>query len=176
MNPIFFEHFVFLFQVIDLCRTMSSNTRIFSFGLGHSPSRALVKGLARATNGYFVFVPPNSKVDTYVGSQLGRALQPSIVNAKLEWHGLSTNRWKPPRTVPPLYVDDRVLVYELFEDPMEIANVKANLVVNGQTISSIKLPNITVSKRETIRRLAAKSLIQELQHQKTNTEQIGYVI
>ncbi|CAF4753473.1 unnamed protein product, partial [Rotaria sp. Silwood2] len=51
----------YLIIVIELCRSMSSNTRIFSFGLGHSPSRSLVKGLARATNGYCVFVPPKSK-------------------------------------------------------------------------------------------------------------------
>jgi hypothetical protein len=155
---------------------MSSTTRIFSFGLGYSPSRALVKGLARATNGYFVFVPPNAKVDTYVGSQLGRALQPSIVNAQLEWHGLSSNRLKPPRTVPPLYVDDRILAYELFEDPLQIENVKVNLVVKGQTINSIKLSNTAVRKRDTIRRLAAKALIQELQHKKSNTEKNEYVI
>jgi hypothetical protein len=155
---------------------MSSTTRIFSFGLGHSPSRALVKGLARATNGYFVFVPPNAKVDTYVGSQFGRALQPAIVNARLEWHGLSTNRWQPPRTIPPLYVDDRVLVYELFEDQLKTENVRVDLVVKGQTISSIKLPSNVVQKRDTIRRLAAKALIQELQHQKSNTEEKEYVI
>ncbi|CAF3914265.1 unnamed protein product, partial [Rotaria sp. Silwood1] len=78
-------------EVIELCHSMSSTTRIFTFGLGHSPSRSLVKGLARATNGHFVFIPPGEKVDTYVGSQLRRALKPSIVNARLEWHGLSSS-------------------------------------------------------------------------------------
>ena len=53
-------------EVLDLCRSMASSTRIFSFGLGKSPSRSLVKGLARATNGRFVFIPPNASVDTYV--------------------------------------------------------------------------------------------------------------
>src|ERR1700722_18923111 len=95
---------------------MSSTTRIFSFGLGHSPSRSLVKGLARATNGQFVFVPPNEKVDTYVGNQLSRALQPSVVDARLEWQGLSSlNVTQSPTTIPPLYVGDRVLVYTLLE-------------------------------------------------------------
>ncbi|CAF1583580.1 unnamed protein product, partial [Adineta ricciae] len=53
-------------EVIQLCASMSSTTRIFSFGLGYSPSRALVKGLAQATNGASIFVPPNSPVDEYV--------------------------------------------------------------------------------------------------------------
>jgi hypothetical protein len=156
---------------------MSSTTRIFSFGLGHSPSRSLVKGLARATNGYFVFVPPNSKVDTYVGSQFGRALQPALVNAQLEWHGLSVNRLQAPQTIPPLYVDDRVLIYELLEgDQLKTEDVRVDLVVKGRKISSIKLPNNVAHKRDTIRRLAAKALIQELQHQKSNTQEKAYVI
>jgi len=153
---------------------MSSTTRIFSFGLGHSPSRSLVKGLARATNGYFVFVPPDSKVDTYVGSQFGRALQPSLVNARLEWHGLSTNGSQAPKTIPPLYINDRVLVYELLENnQLKTQNVSVDLIVNEHKISSIKLPSNIVHKKDTVRRLAAKALIQELQHEKDNTEEEG---
>jgi hypothetical protein len=150
---------------------MASTTRIFSFGLGYSPSRSLVKGLARATNGYFVFVPPNSKVDTYVGSQLGRALQPSLVNARLEWHGLFTKGLQAPKTIPPLYIDDRVLVYQLLDgDELKTQNVSVDLVVDQHKVSSIKLPNNIGRKRDTIRRLAAKTLIQELQHEKSTTE------
>ena len=147
---------------------MVSTTRIFSFGLGHSSSRSLVKGLARATNGYFVFVPPNSKVDTYVASQFGRALQPSIVNAQLQWHGVSTSGSQAPKRIPPLYVNDRVLVYALLDhDQLNNGNVTVDLVVEGHTISSIRLPSNVAEKRDTIRRLAAKALIQELQHQKS---------
>ncbi|CAF3602122.1 unnamed protein product [Rotaria sordida] len=157
-------------EVIELCRSMSSTTRIFSFGLGHSPSRSLVKGLARATNGYFVFVPPNSKVDTYVGSQLGRALQPSLVNARLEWYGLSTTGLQAPKTIPPLYINDRVLIYQLLEgDELKNQNISVTLFVGDHKIDSIKLLSNSVHKQDTIRRLAAKALIQELQHEKSNT-------
>ncbi|CAF4663070.1 unnamed protein product, partial [Rotaria sp. Silwood2] len=72
--------------VLNLCRSMASSTRIFSFRLGKSPSRSLVKGLARSTNGRFVFVPPNSSVDVYVGEQLQRALQPCITNILVNWN------------------------------------------------------------------------------------------
>ena len=46
----------------------------------------LVKGLARSTNGRFVFVPPNSSVDVYVGEQLQKALQPCITNVHVKWN------------------------------------------------------------------------------------------
>lgn len=157
--------------MIDLCRSMASTTRVFSFGLGYSSSRSLVKGLARATNGYFVFIPPKSKVDTYVASQLDRARQSSIVNAELQWHGLSTSVLQAPTRIPPLYVNDRVLVYALLDREQSVSgNVTVDLVVEGHTISSIQLPNNVAEKRDTIRRLAAKALIQELQHQKSDDE------
>ena len=73
-------------EVLDLCRSMSTSTRIFSFGLGLSPSHSLVKGLARATNGRFVFIPPYTNVDLYVGEQLQKALQPCITNIEIKWN------------------------------------------------------------------------------------------
>ncbi|CAF2625252.1 unnamed protein product [Rotaria sp. Silwood2] len=72
--------------VLDSCRSMASSTRIFSFGLGKPPSQSLVKCFARSTNGRFVFVPPNSSVDIYVGEQLQRALQPCITNIHVNWN------------------------------------------------------------------------------------------
>ena len=50
-------------EVMDLCRSMSTSSRIFSFGLGHAPSRSLIKGLARSTNGRFVFIPSVTSVN-----------------------------------------------------------------------------------------------------------------
>ena len=155
---------------------MSATMRIFSFGLGYSPSRALVKGLARATNGYFVFVPPDDKVDSYVGSQLGRALQPSLVNARLQWHGLSINGSQAPQTIPPLYINDRVLVYALFAvNPFEKKNVSVDVMIDDHKISSIRLSDSKVRRSDTIRRLAAKALIQELEHKNRNEQGVGYV-
>ena len=154
---------------------MSSDTRIFSFGLGHSPSRALVKGLARATNGYFVFVPPDSKVDVYFGTQLRRALQPSLVNARLEWHGLTTNALQAPKTISPLYINDRVLVYELLEnDQLKKSNISVDLIVGDHKIDSIRISGNKIQKGDTIRRLAAKALIQELQHEKISPSSTKY--
>lgn len=149
---------------------MSSTTRIFSFGLGSSPSRSLVKGLARATNGYFVFVPPGSKVDTYVGSQLARALQPSLTNARLAWHGATTNQSQSPKTIPPLYINDRVLIYEFLENVPKKHNISVDVLIGEQRLTTIKLPNNVGEKHSTIRRLAAKALLQELQHDKQSTD------
>ena len=105
-------------EVMNLCRSMSTSSRIFSFGLGHAPSRALIKGLARSTNGRFVFIPPGTSVDTYVAQQLHKALQPSITNVKVKWNihsSTSLNIQTVPKLPPPVYVNDRLLFYALIE-------------------------------------------------------------
>jgi hypothetical protein len=113
---------------------MSTSTRIFSFGLGRSPRRSLVKGLARATNGRFVFIPPDTNVDTFVGHQLKKALQSSITNIHVKWN-LGRNVINVPTTTPPVYVNDRLIVYALVNDDNEagvliIIRVWNYLVIN----------------------------------------------
>ncbi|CAF3863968.1 unnamed protein product, partial [Rotaria magnacalcarata] len=152
-------------EVIELCRSMSSTTRIFSFGLGHMPSRSLVKGLARATNGQYVFIPPNNTVDMYVGIQLRRALQPSVVNGYLQWYWLWPNGLQAPRVIPPVYSGDRVLVYTLIDNyAFTRQPVTVEFRADNRRIGSDSLYSTDVRQGDTIRRLAAKALIQELQH------------
>ena len=155
--------------MIDLCRSISSSTRIFSIGLGDSASRSLVKGLARATNGYYTFIPPNAKVDTYVANQFNRALQPSIVDARLEWHGVEDVGQQAPTVIPPLYINDRVLVYQLFDgQTLSDKKITVDVMVGSNRLERFELPTGVEKSRSTIRRLAAKALIQELQHAKMN--------
>jgi hypothetical protein len=158
-------------EVMDLCRSMSTSARIFSFGLGHSPSRALVKGLARATNGRFVFIPPKSSVDVYVGEQLQKALQPCIINAHVQWDlGFPMNT--APVQTPPIYANDRFLVYALANTSASAFKHQSQVTIqaNDQCLGEAKIDRIPeVSQDMTIARLAAKALILELQHAKTAT-------
>jgi hypothetical protein len=155
-------------QVLDLCRSMATSVRIFSFGLGRSPSRSLVRGLARATNGRFVFIPPNSSVDIHVGEQLQKALQASITNVQIKWN-LGTSVMSAPTKVPPIYVNDRLIIYALADDPTSVFvhNSSVELHTDTYRISEAKVTRVpNVSKEGTIARLAAKALILELQHSK----------
>ncbi|CAF1304746.1 unnamed protein product [Rotaria sp. Silwood1] len=67
-------------QVIDLCRSMSTSTRIFSFGLGGSPSRSLVKGLARATNGRSFNAAKGSNISMSSDDDASDCAQSSPIN------------------------------------------------------------------------------------------------
>ncbi|CAF2920298.1 unnamed protein product [Rotaria sp. Silwood2] len=148
-------------EVLDLCRSMATSTRVFSFGLGHSPSRSLVKGLARATNGRFIFIPPNSSVDIHIGEQLQKALQLSITNIQVKWN-LGTTVMNAPIKIPTVYANDRLISYALANDPtfifghtssVELCNDKCRL--GAANIDGM----VNMSMNGTIARLAAKALI-----------------
>jgi hypothetical protein len=109
-------------QVLRLCHSMSNTTRIFSFGLGSSPSRALVKGLARVTNGSYVFIPPNTHVDIAVAQQLDKALEPCLVNIKIQCH-FNNDELKDyrisPKILPPIHAKQRLNVYLMMPKNIE---------------------------------------------------------
>ena len=156
-------------QVLNLCRTMATATRIFSFGLGRSPSRSLVKGLARATNGRFVFIPPDASVDVYVGEQLQKALQPCITNIEVQWHLGPVEPISVPTKMQPVYVNDRLIVYAVIEDEATHFdhNSSVELKTEQHQLGVAKVTHVpSIGNNTMIARLAAKALILELQHAK----------
>ncbi|CAF2145922.1 unnamed protein product [Rotaria magnacalcarata] len=156
-------------EVLHLCRSISTSTRIFSFGLGSSPSRSLVKGLARTTNGRFVFIPPNTiSADAFVTEQLRKALQPCITNIQVKWN-LATAVTSVPINIPPVYINDRIIVYALINDVSITFDHETNveLYADQTCLGRVQVDRIlSVSNGRTISRLAAKALILELQHSK----------
>jgi hypothetical protein len=153
---------------MDLCRSMDLSTRMFSFGLGTSPSRSFVKGFARSTNGRFVFIPPKSSVDVYVREQLQKALQPSITNVHVQWK-LGVNVQSAPTQSPPVYANDRLIVYALTNDktiPFDYnSSVELQTEPGHRLLGVAKINSIPdVADNQIIACLAAKTLILELQH------------
>jgi len=168
-------------EVMDLCRTMSISSRIFSFGLGRSPSRALIKGLARTTNGRFTFIPPNTNVDIYVAEQLEKALEPCITNTKIKWNIL-TKFQSAPTVIPPIYANDRILIYAFIENQQLNSSITVELWNQEETarlgygtvdsISKIIDSDDNNNNNQLIAHLAAKALIQEITHDKNRSSQL----
>jgi len=116
---------------------MAIHTRIFTIGLGLSPNRALIKSLARVTNGKATLIPPDAKVEYYVADQLQRILQPSFNNINICWTYPSENNpiqfiipTHPPNV---LFSETRVLVYALLNEtqPLE-REIKIELIENKE--------------------------------------------
>lgn len=162
-------------EVMDLCRSISTSSRIFSFGIGHSPSRLLIKGLARSTNGRFTFIPPGTSVDIYVAEQLEKALEPCIINVKIKWNIqslISSKLQTVPTIVPPVYANDRLLFYALIDTDqfdhsttVELRNHEETVRFGLARIDHVP-ETITGNNNQLIAHLAAKVLIQEIIHSK----------
>jgi hypothetical protein len=109
-------------KVLRLCHSLINTTRIFSFGLGSSPSRALVKGLARVTNGSYLFIPPNTHVDVAIAKQIAKALEPCLINTKVQCH-FNDNQLKDyrisPKIIPPIHAKQRLNVYIMMPKNIE---------------------------------------------------------
>jgi hypothetical protein len=155
-------------EVLNLCRSMAISTRIFSFGLGSSPSRSLIKGLARTTNGRFVFIPPFTNVDVYVGEQLQKALQPCITNIKIKLNTDSTFINIVPTSAPPIFINDRLMIYAKDDKSTPFDhNISVELYSGQHRLGDAKINRTpSVCNDGTLVRLAAKALILELQHTK----------
>ncbi|CAF3453960.1 unnamed protein product [Rotaria sp. Silwood1] len=166
-------------EVLELCRSMASSTRIFSFGLGASPSRSLVKGLARTTNGRFIFIPPNTHIDIYIREQLQKAIQRCITNIRIQWN-LGVSIQNVPNQLSPAYINDRLIIYALTNNQTIELNHKSSIEI--RTDQSYYRLGITHADRITnntkmIARLAAKALILELEYCKISrksTKQVRF--
>ncbi|CAH0044168.1 unnamed protein product [Clonostachys solani] len=74
-----------LFELINAhVATTKGATRIFSLGIGHGVSHALIEGVARAGNGFAQTVADNEKMDKKVVRMLKGALTPHITDYSLE--------------------------------------------------------------------------------------------
>ena len=68
---------------IDYVRKNSHTTRVFTFGIGNEASQDLVKGMAKAGEGFFEFILPGENMEEKVMKQLGRAMQPALTDVSL---------------------------------------------------------------------------------------------
>eukprot|EP01137_Pigoraptor_chileana_P018478 Opistho-2@78016 len=86
-------------QVISLVTKHSDTTRVFALGIGHSVSRHLVEGLARAGKGTAQFVVDGESMEAKVMRQLKHAIQPALSDVRIDW-GESTAPAPAAATAP----------------------------------------------------------------------------
>ena len=79
-----------------------------------------------------------------------------------------------PNIIPLLYGNDRVLIYTLFEsDEINHRMIQVDFCVRRKTIDSATFSlHDFCRKGDTILRLAAKTMIQQLQHMDANDQHV----
>ena len=149
----------------------SNSTRVFSFGIGAGVSEALVKGVARLGKGKAVFIRDVTNMEEIVSTQLQAALQPAMTDTKIEFNGINITQIAPS-TLPPIFNLEQYIVYA-FSEPNFTGNLN-NIEVTLSAVDpnkkkveyKVKLAaatNLYARNNQIIQKLAARSLIQELE-------------
>ena len=159
--------------VIDLVRSNAHNTRVFSFGLGQSPSRSLVNGIALAGNGKSEFIKQGEVLEDKIGRHLSRALQPAVTNATVKWEGVK-NVKQVPTNLPPVFYGDRQLAFAFFELE-ETAENPSVVLRTGNSSTKLAFPVRHTEKAEQlfISKMAARALIKQIETSPTDLSPSG---
>jgi hypothetical protein len=154
-------------QLVDLTRKHCVHTRLFTFGLGGSVDRHLVKTLASAGRGECEFVSGFStaeakqELNAKVMRNLIRAMQPSLTDAKVNWNtvkGGSTNflsglfggqsrMVQCPEHITPIFSQNREIIYALrTQAPMPPIGGAGEHIVHIVVSAQSNRPNGSVFK------------------------------
>ena len=93
----------------ELQRTLGENTRLFSVGVGSSPNRYLIEGLAEEGRGHAYYVGLNEDPDESVAEIYGKINDPYLVGIDIDWGDLDVHDVYPSR-IPDLYAGEPLVI------------------------------------------------------------------
>jgi hypothetical protein len=150
--------------VLELVRGHAAAARVFAFGIGASPSRHLVNGLARAGGGAAEFIHPGERIEPTIVRQFGRLLSPALTNVSVKWEGLEVVQ--SPSMVPPIFAGDRLLMYGFAKPEHRSQSARARLTADspsGPLTFDAAIDSTTATTGRTVGPLAARARIRELE-------------
>ncbi|RKH62998.1 VIT domain-containing protein [Corallococcus aberystwythensis] len=88
-------------EILNAVLAARGTGRVFSFGIGTNVSDALLRDLARRTDGAVEFIHPGERIDEKVVAQFSRALAPRVTDLEVRFDGVEASELAPS-TLPPL--------------------------------------------------------------------------
>ncbi|KAM4051966.1 von Willebrand factor A domain-containing protein 5A-like isoform 2-T2 [Anomaloglossus baeobatrachus] len=156
-------------EVIDEVQKNSNNHRCFTFGIGEGASTSLIKGMARAGSGISEFITGKDRMQTKVLRALKCSMQPTANSVSLTWSlPYEVEAILLSKVPTAIFHGQKSIVYAKLKGKVETEaegevclkyNFKDELLKNTIRFS-LKTEKV---ERPTIHRLAAKSLISELE-------------
>ena len=93
----------------ELQRTLGENTRLFSIGVGSSPNRYIIEGLAEEGRGHAYYVGLNEDPDVSVAAIYDKINDPYLVGIDIDWGDLDVHDIYPSR-IPDLYAGEPLVI------------------------------------------------------------------
>ncbi|XXF81501.1 VIT domain-containing protein [Myxococcaceae bacterium GXIMD 01537] len=88
-------------EILQAVLGARKTARVYSFGIGTNVSDALLKDMARQTDGAVEFIHPGERIDDKVVAQFSRALAPRVSDLEVTFEGVEGTELAPA-TLPPL--------------------------------------------------------------------------
>jgi Ca-activated chloride channel family protein len=88
-------------EILSAVLGARKTTRVFSFGIGTNVSDALLRDMARQTDGAVEFIHPGERIDDKVVAQFSRALAPRVTELTATFEGVEGAELAPAE-LPPL--------------------------------------------------------------------------
>ncbi|MDC0710823.1 VIT domain-containing protein [Stigmatella sp. ncwal1] len=82
-------------EILQAVLRARKTTRIYSFGIGTNVSDALLRDMARQTDGAVEFIHPGERIDDKVVAQFSRALAPRITELQAHFEGVEGTELAP---------------------------------------------------------------------------------
>eukprot|EP00727_Mastigamoeba_balamuthi_P007229 m51a1_g3126 putative p21-activated protein kinase (1692) ;mRNA; r:238069-245770 len=147
---------------ISVVRSNSTNTRVFTFGIGSDVDVALVKGIARAGEGLCEMVTDNETMCAVVLRALTSALKPALTNVSLRWGDAQVRQ--APHFLPPLFAGARLVVYAFVRKDSQLSEaVLSGSFADEQYTSSVDLAAAVQAPGSHVVALASRCLIRDLE-------------
>ena len=93
----------------ELQSTLGENTRLFSIGVGSSPNRYLIEGLAEEGRGHAYYVALNEDPTEAVSAIYEKINDPYLVGISINWGNLDVHDVYPSR-IPDLYAGEPLVI------------------------------------------------------------------
>ncbi len=93
----------------ELQSTLGENTRLFSVGVGSSPNRYLIEGLAEEGRGHAYYVGLNEDPTEAVSAIYEKINDPYLVGISIDWGALDVHDVYPSR-IPDLYAGEPLVI------------------------------------------------------------------
>jgi Ca-activated chloride channel homolog len=133
------------FAIIDAVKKNAGTTRVFSFGVGNSPNRFLLDGMAYAGRGEVEYVTLNSYAGAAVKRFCERIAAPFLTDISIDWGGLPVDDVYPQR-IPDLFGARPVVVHGRLKGHAEAA-----ITLRGNTGSGPFARRIRIDSRRALR-------------------------
>jgi Ca-activated chloride channel homolog len=118
-------------EVLAAIKERIGDAKLFSFGIGSSPNRSLLEGMAELGHGTAQFIRQDQDAQPIIKDMLARVSSPYLTDVEINWGSLGIVE-AYPKPYPDLFSSQPLVVFARYDKPgSSIVTIKGN--INGKT-------------------------------------------